>query len=64
MAREPVEPLGEVDEQPESSFLRLSREMTAKIADLLTDWSPADGPLRWAADVSGRVRNVPSVTVP
>lgn len=56
--------LGEVDEQPESSFLRLSREMTAKVADLLTGWEPADGPLRWAADVSGVVRHVPSVVVP
>ena len=56
--------LGEVDDQPESSFLRLSREMTAKVADLLTGWVPADGPLRWAADVSGVVRQVPPVTVP
>src|SRR5699024_12427447 len=42
--------LGEVDDQPEASFLRLSREMTAKVADLLTDWTPERGPLRWAAD--------------
>lgn len=56
--------LGEVDDQPETSFLRLSREMTSKVADLLTDWDPADGPLRWAADVSGVVRDVPPVTVP
>lgn len=56
--------LGEVDDQPETSFLRLSREMTTKIADLLTDWKPSDGPLRWAADSSGEVRNVPPVTVP
>ena len=56
--------LGEVDDQPESSFLRLSREMTAKVADLLTGWEPADGPLRWAADVSGVVRQVPPVVVP
>lgn len=56
--------LGEVDDQPETSFLRLSREMTGKVADLLTGWSPADGPLRWAADVSGVVRQVPPVTVP
>ena len=56
--------LGEVDDQPETSFLRLSREMTAKVADLLTDWDPADGPLRWAADVSDEVRSVPPVVVP
>ena len=56
--------LGEVDEQPESSFLRLSREMTAKVADMLTGWGPAHGPLRWVADVSGVVRQVPLVTVP
>lgn len=56
--------LGEIDNEPESSFLRLSREMTAKVSDLLTGWDPADGPLRWAADVSGVVRNVPPVAVP
>ncbi|MFL0579895.1 Glu/Leu/Phe/Val family dehydrogenase [Dietzia sp. 179-F 9C3 NHS] len=56
--------LGEVDDQPEASFLRLSREMTAKVADLLTGWTPADGPIRWAADVSGIVREVPPVRVP
>lgn len=56
--------LGEVDDQPEASFLRLSREMTAKVADLLTAWTPADGPIRWAADVSGIVREVPPVRVP
>lgn len=56
--------LGEVDDQAETSFLRLSREMTAKVADLLTDWEPAHGPLRWVADVSGPVRQVPPVVVP
>ncbi|MBB0994401.1 glutamate dehydrogenase, partial [Dietzia sp. SLG510A3-40A3] len=56
--------LGEVDDQPESSFLRLSREMTAKVADLLTRWDPSRGPLRWIADVSGSVRTVPPVVVP
>lgn len=56
--------LGEVDDQPEASFLRLSREMTAKVADLLTDWTPASGPIRWTADVSDVVRQVPPVEVP
>ncbi|WP_187702633.1 Glu/Leu/Phe/Val dehydrogenase [Dietzia sp. SLG310A2-38A2] len=56
--------LGEVDDQPGTSFLRLSREMTAKVADLLTDWTPADGPVRWTADVSHLVRQVPAVVVP
>ena len=56
--------LGEVDDQPESSFLRLGREMTAKVADLLTGWDPSRGPLRWIADVSGPVRTVPPVVVP
>ena len=56
--------LGEVDDQPENSFLRLGREMTAKVADLLTDWDPAGGPVRWAADISGAVRTVPPVVVP
>lgn len=56
--------LGEVDDQPESSFLRLSREMTAKVADLLSGWEPTLGPLRWAADVSDAVRQVPPVVVP
>lgn len=56
--------LGEVDERSETSFLRLSREMTAKVSDLMTDWTPSDGPLRWAADVSDTVRHVPPVVVP
>lgn len=56
--------LGEVDERAETSFLRLSREMTSKVADLLTGWEPAHGPLRWAADVSDAVRQVPTVVVP
>lgn len=56
--------LGEVDDQPEASFLRLSREMTAKVADLLTDWTPERGPLRWAADVSGTPRRVAPVRAP
>ena len=56
--------LGEVDDRAETSFLRLSREMTAKVADLLTDWTPADGPIRWAADVSDVPRQVPEVVVP
>ncbi|MGN0101690.1 MAG: Glu/Leu/Phe/Val dehydrogenase dimerization domain-containing protein [Dietzia sp.] len=56
--------LGEVDERAETSFLRLGREMTTKVADLLTDWDPSDGPLRWAADVSGTIRTVPPVVVP
>src|SRR5699024_10806158 len=56
--------LGEVDDQPEASFLRLSREMTAKVADLLTDWTPERGALRWAVDVSGTPRRVASVRVP
>lgn len=56
--------LGEVDERPETSFLRLSREMTAKAADLLAGWEPAHGPLRWTADDSGAIRTVPPVVVP
>lgn len=56
--------LGEVDEQAETSFLRLSREMVAKVSDLMTGWSPSDGPLRWAADISDVVRHVPPVVVP
>lgn len=56
--------LGEVDDAPEASFLRLSREMTAKVSELLTGWTPADGPIRWAADVSGVAREVPPVVVP
>ncbi|WP_176475134.1 Glu/Leu/Phe/Val family dehydrogenase [Dietzia natronolimnaea] len=56
--------LGEVDDQPGTSFLRLSREMTAKVSDLLTRWTPADGPVRWTADVSHLVREVPPVVVP
>lgn len=56
--------LGEVDDRPEASFLRLSREMTAKVADLLDGWTSADGPLRWVADVSGVPREVPPVVVP
>ena len=56
--------LGEVDDRPETSFLRLGREMTAKVADLLAGWDPTSGPLRWAADVSGAIRTVPPVVVP
>ncbi|MCD2264301.1 glutamate dehydrogenase [Dietzia aurantiaca] len=56
--------LGEVDERAETSFLRLGRAMTTKVADLMSDWTPSDGPLRWAADVSDRVRDVPAVVVP
>lgn len=56
--------LGEVDERAETSFLRLGRAMTTKVSDLMTGWSPADGPLRWTADVSGVVRDVPPVVVP
>ena len=56
--------LGEVDERSETSFLRLSREMTAKVSELMTGWTPSDGPLRWAADVSEIVRHVPPVVVP
>lgn len=56
--------LGEVDERAETSFLRLGRAMTSKVAELMTDWSPSDGPLRWAADVSDVVRDVPTVVVP
>ena len=56
--------LGEVDDRPETSFLRLRREMTAKVSDLLTDWRPADGPIRWAADPSAVARRVGEVVVP
>ena len=56
--------LGEVDDRPETSFLRLSREMTAKASGLLTGWEPAHGPLRWAADESAATRTVPPVVVP
>lgn len=56
--------LGEVDERAETSFLRLGRAMTTKVSELLTDWSPSDGPLRWSADVSDVVRDVPTVVVP
>ena len=56
--------LGEVDERAETSFLRLGRAMTSKVAELMADWSPSDGPLRWAADVSDVVRDVPTVVVP
>ena len=38
--------------------------MTAKVSDLLTAWTPADGPVRWTADVSHLVRQVPTVVVP
>lgn len=56
--------LGEVDARPETSFLRLGREMTAKVGDLLAGWRPEQGPPRWAADDSDRVRQVPPVVVP
>lgn len=56
--------LGEVDERAETSFLRLGRAMTTKVSDLLTHWTPSDGPLRWTADVSDVVRDVPAVVVP
>ena len=56
--------LGEVDERSETSFLRLGRAMTTKVAELLTHWTPSDGPLRWAADVSDVVRHTPPVVVP
>ena len=56
--------LGEVDDQPETSFLRLGREMTGKVADLLAGWDPSHGPLRRAADVADVIRSVPPVLVP
>ena len=56
--------LGEVDHRPENSFLRLGREMTAKVGGLLADWRPEQGPPRWTADTSDRIREVPSVIVP
>lgn len=56
--------LGEVDERAETSFLRLGRAMTTKVAELMTGWTPSDGPLRWTADVSDMVRDVPAVVVP
>lgn len=56
--------LGEVDERAETSFLRLGRAMTTKVGDLLSAWTPSDGPLRWSADVSDVPRDVPEVVVP
>lgn len=56
--------LGYVGEDYRDSFSRLRDTMDGKISALLTGWSPSDGPLRWAADVSAVERTPVPLDIP
>ncbi|EGD53658.1 Glu/Leu/Phe/Val family dehydrogenase [Gordonia neofelifaecis] len=56
--------LGHVGTDYRDSFDRLRSRMDAKVSALLTDWTPAHGPVRWTADVSSTTRSAEPLVVP
>lgn len=56
--------LGRVGDDYRDSFAMLDAQMTSKVTSLVAEWTPSDGPIRWAADVSAMVRNPEPLVVP
>ncbi|WP_344786207.1 Glu/Leu/Phe/Val family dehydrogenase [Gordonia caeni] len=56
--------LGDVGEDYRDSFGRLAAVMRSKVTSLLTEWNPAEGPVRWAAEVDTRVDAGESLVIP
>lgn len=56
--------MGYVGEDYRDSFDRLRIQMTDKVSSLLSGWTPASGPIRWAADVGALTRIPASLVVP
>ena len=56
--------LGDVGDDYRDSFARLTSVMRSKVTALLTEWTPAAGPVRWAAEIDTRVDSGEPLVIP